>query len=245
MSFRFNFDFHLTVNNLVFNEINGVRWNTLKNSLFRHGTTTQITGNSKEVNTLYLHHYNSVKTCYYFRELWIHIISNILVQLNLSVPFSGNLQIKGFNTYYLHSNNIAERSVDAALTSTTDQNIYATVHFANVDVPNVICNTINGINITKEAAVSNELNEETIRGIANRQDIIMHHVNFFRLVPGPVNAMNINIHGNLHLLPAKILLIIYKEQLYLTCFKFIIRKWQLPVACDLVIYCSQMQLNYQ
>lgn len=77
---------------------------------------------------------------------------------------SGNLKMKELSTHYLHSNNIANNSVDAIFTSTTNQTVKSNIYFSNIDVPNVICNTINHIDIGKQAATSNELNEETIDG---------------------------------------------------------------------------------
>lgn len=47
LSFHFKFDSHLIVNNLHFNEMNGVRWDRLKDSVFRYGATTQITGTTR------------------------------------------------------------------------------------------------------------------------------------------------------------------------------------------------------
>lgn len=98
-----------------------------------------------------------------------------------------------FKSTHLFANSIDGVNTDNFLTKSTNQTINSVLRFTNLDAENVNCETVNGINITNDAATVDETNKEvTILGPVRAVSI---EVAGDIYIDGPINTTEFHIQG--------------------------------------------------
>lgn len=109
-----------------------------------------------------------------------NVFRDSVFRFGFTTQINGNIKMASFKSTHLFADSISGVNTDNFLTTTTNQTITSVIRFVNVDAENVICETVNGVNITKEAAIV----DETIKEVK---------------IQGPVKAVSIEIDGDMYI----------------------------------------------